>query len=43
MKRHAEAIEKYQIVRRLDQQKGFSTRLVDSLIEFQQEQLKQQR
>ncbi len=43
MKRHAEAIEKYQIVRQLDQQKGFSTRLVDSLIEFQQEQLKQQK
>jgi tetratricopeptide (TPR) repeat protein len=39
LNRHAEAIAKYQIVRQLDQQNGFSTRMTDLLIESEQKNL----
>lgn len=40
--RHSEAIEKYQIVRRFDQQSGFGTRMIDLLIESERKELQKQ-
>ncbi len=42
LNRHAEAIEKYEIVRKLDQQSGLGTRMVDLLIQSEREELQKQ-
>jgi hypothetical protein len=43
LNRPEEAIQKYQIVKRLDQEKGYSTALTDYSIQEQQKKLHQMR